>query len=174
MMMSKCVPAIAALTLLTACEARFGNDAGEVSVNATAAGRAEEGRLTVEAPGFNMQINIPEGIRTRAEMDDENGLIYPGSTFGGIHVQGGLEGPAGERDGEVELRFSTGDAADRVVAWYRDPARGEDIRIASAERQGNAFVISGTGRDGERFNLNITPRAGGGSEARMVLQDRNR
>jgi hypothetical protein len=174
MTLSKSLPAIAALVLLAACEARFGNDAAEVSENATAAGRAEEGRLTVEAPGFNMQIDIPEGIRASAEMDGDDGLIYPGSTFGGIHVQGRPERAGGESDGEVELRFATGDAVDRVVAWYRDPARGEDVRIASAERRGNAFVLSGTSRDGKRFDLSITPRAAGGTEARMVLQDRNR
>lgn len=174
MSMSRMLSAVAAMAMLAACEARIGEDAGNVSENATAAGRAEEGRLTIEAPGFNMQIDIPEGIRESARMDDENGLIYPGSTLGGLHVQGGPEGPEGERDGEVELRFSTGDAIDRVVAWYRDPARGEEIRIDTADRRGDSFVMTGRGRDGERFNLTVEPRAGGGTEARLVLSDRHR
>ena len=127
-----CFPCLAPPRCSAACEARIGNDAPPVAENASAAGRAEEGRLTVEAPGFNMSIDIPEGIRGHADMDDENGLIYPGSTFGGIHVQGGPERAGGESDGEVEIRFTTGDATDRVVAWYRDPARGEDFTIQSA------------------------------------------
>ena len=170
-MTNKVAPALAALALLAACEARFGNDAGPVDANATAEGRAEEGRLTVEAPGFNMSINIPEGIRSHANFDNDNGLIYPGATFSGMHVQGQPEG--GPRQDQVELRFTTGDAVDRVVAWYRDPARGQEVQIASAEQRGNAFVIAGRGRDGEPFTLNIAPRQGGGSEARLVLSDRH-
>ena len=45
---------LAGAALLPACEARIGNDAPPVEANASAAGKAEEGRLTVSAPGFNM------------------------------------------------------------------------------------------------------------------------
>ena len=166
------VTATAAISLLAACEARIGNDAPPVAENATAAGRAEDGRLTIEAPGFNMSVSIPEGLRSEANMDDDNELIYPGSTFGGIHVQGGTDRGGGERGGEVELRFSTADAVDRVTAWYRDPARGEEINIASAARDGASVVLTGTGRtDHDRFTLRLTPRQGGGTEARLLLID---
>ena len=172
MSVSKLIPAMAAAALLVACEARIGNDAPPVAENATAAGRAEEGRVTVEAPGFNLSINIPESIRVRAEIGEEGGLIYPGSTFAGVHVQGGPEGADGDRDGEVELRFSTGDAPGQVVAWYRDPARGGDFTVQAARQEGTGFVVSGTGRrDGERFTLRIAPRAGGGAEGRLLLSD---
>ncbi|HWT13628.1 MAG TPA: hypothetical protein VN231_12795 [Allosphingosinicella sp.] len=168
----KLVSALAAAAALTACEARFGNDAAPVAENATAAGRAEEGRLTVEAPGFNMSIDIPESISSRAQMDGENGLIYPGSTLGGLHVQGRPEGPGGQSDGEVEMRFTTADPAATVAAWYRDPARAEDLTIQAARQEGSTFVIQGTGlRDQERFTVRISPRAGGGAEARLVLSD---
>jgi hypothetical protein len=174
MRMSRFAPALAAFALLGACEARIGNDAGPVAENASAAGRAEEGRLTVEAPGFNLSINIPEGVRSRAEMDADNALFYPGSTFGGIHVQGHRDGPDGDGGGEVEFRFSTADAIDRVVAWYRDPARAGEMTIASAARDGAGFTISGTGRrESERFTLRLAPRQGGGTEARLLLVDPN-
>ena len=162
---------LAAAAFLAACEARSGNDAPPVEANASAAGRAEEGRLTVEAPGFNMSIDIPEALREDAEMDGDNRLVYPGARFSGIHVQSGREGPGGAHDGEVELRFSTGDDTGRVVAWYRDPARGEEFTVQSATREGEAQIISGTGRDNERFVLRVAPRAGGGTDARLVLSD---
>ena len=170
------VPKLAALlagaALLTACEARVGNDAPPVEANASAAGKAEEGRLTVSAPGFNMSIDIPEGLRDN-DMDSDNDLLYPGASFGGIHIQGGEErAGGGGREGEVELRFTTADAPDRVAAWYRDPARAEDFTIRSAGREGSAFVFAGTGRrDNDRFTLRVTPRPGGGSEGRLVLTD---
>lgn len=173
MKMPKFVPALAAAAaaaaLLAACEARFGNDAAEIDVNATAAGRAEEGRLTIEAPGFNMQIDIPEAIEARAEIE-RDGIVYPGSQFGGLHVQGRPGGPEGGREGEVELRFTSGDPPGRVAAWYRDPAREADLAVESAGREGGAYVVSGTDRrDGDHFTVRITPRPGGGSEARLLI-----
>ena len=169
--MRKLVPIALAATLLGACEARFGNDAGEVAANATAEGRAEEGRLTVEAPGFNLSVRIPDSVRAEAGMNDEHSLIYPGAALGGVHVQGRPDGANGG-DGEVELRFSTADAPDRVVAWYRDPARNRDFTVESARREAGGFRVEGVGsHDGERFALSVTPKAGGGTEARLVLSD---
>lgn len=168
---ARLIPAIAAIALLGACEARFGNDAAPVADNATAEGKAEQGRLTIEAPGFNLQLDIPESIMTRADMDGDNALIYPDARFGGIHVQG--DRPGSDTD-EVELRFSTGDEIGRVAAWYRDPARGSSFTIATDNAEGAGFVLSGTGRrDGERFTLRIAPRQGGGTEARLLLSDAN-
>ncbi len=165
------LPAVATIALLGACEARIGNDAPSVADNATAEGRAEQGRLTIEAPGFNLQLDIPESVMTRADMDGDSALIYPGSSFGGIHVQGNR---AGTDEDQVELRFSTGDEIGRVAAWYRDPARGSSFAIASDSAEGAGFVISGTGRrEDERFTLRIAPRAGGGTEARLLLSDAN-
>src|SRR5690349_8933042 len=105
----KLFPALAAAALLTACEARFGHHDGEsnASGNATAsaAGKAEEGQLSVSAPGFEMKVNIPESIRREAGIDDDSGLIYPNGRFSGIHVQGGRDGEGGRSEGQVELRF---------------------------------------------------------------------
>ena len=171
-MRSKYLPALGAIVLLTACDVRVGNEAGNVSENASAAGRAEDGRLTIEAPGFNMSMNIPDSVRANAEMDDDD-LFYPGSKFGGIHVQGGPERGNGGRGGEVELRFTTSDAVDRVLAWYRDPARGEKLTVGSVERKGDGYLVSGKiDSDKDDFALRITPRPGGGTEGRLLLSDR--
>lgn len=165
------VPAIAAIALLGACEARIGNDAPPIAENASAAGRAEEGRVTIEAPGFNMSINIPEGLRSEANMDDNDGLIYPGSNFSGIHVLGRDHEKAGGDRSEVELRFTSADPIDRVVAWYRDPARAQEFSVGSAAQEGNGFVINGTRReDNGPFTLRLAPR-GSGVDARLLLVD---
>lgn len=158
--------------LVAGCDARFGNDAAPVAENATAQGRAEEGRVTIEAPGFNMSIAIPEGMRDQVGADEE-GLLYPGSHFGGIHVQGSAEKAGGDRDGEVELTFSSEDPIDRVVAWYRDPARADRFTLRSVRPEGSGFAIEGAGRgDGERIALRLAPRAGGGTDGRLLLSDR--
>ncbi len=171
---SKLLPLAAAAALaLTACEARFGNDAAPG--NGSAAGKAEEGRLSISAPGFDMKISIPEGLRREAGIDDDSGVIYPNSSFSGIHVEGGRDGAAGRSEGEVELRFGSADAPDLVARWYQDPARAGDFAVATATREGAAFVIAGTtaGDDG-RFQVRLSPRQGGGTDGRVVLSDGSR
>ena len=171
-MWARYLPALAAVVLLAACDVKIGNEAGNVSENASAAGRAQGGRVTIEAPGFNMSMDIPKGALADTKIDDDR-VIYPGSQFGGVHVQGRPGRNGEEGSGQVELRFTTGDAADRVVAWYRDPARHDDIVVASAERQGDGFHLSGTAGDERKpFDLRITPQSGGGTEARLLLSDR--
>jgi hypothetical protein len=164
------LPAFAAIgaLALTACEARFGNDA-RPSGNGSAENKAEEGEVSINAPGFQMKIDIPEGIRREANIHDDSGIIYPGSIVGGIHVEGGRE--RGKSDGEVELRFTSADPPDRVAGWYRDPARAGDFTVAAAAREGEAYVFSGTTRDNGHFRVRLAPRAGGGTEGRALLSE---
>lgn len=159
--------AVAALAV-GACEARFGNDA-EPQGNGSALNKAEEGEVSINAPGFQMKINIPEGLRREANIQDDSGVIYPGSTVTGIHVEGGRE--RGKSDGEVELRFASADAPDRVAAWYQEPARARDFTIATASRQGAAHMFAGTTKDNGRFRISLAPRAGGGTEGRALLSE---
>lgn len=171
MTLAKLLPAVTAIALLGACEARIGNDAAPVDANDTAANQSEEGRLTVAAPGFNLQLDIPESIMSRAEMDGDNDIVYPGASFGGIHIQGGRD--SGGED-SVELRFSTGDDLARVHAWYRDPARAAHFTVATETREGETIVLAGTDvKDNDRFTLRLAARASGGTEARLLLHDGN-
>lgn len=159
---------------LAACEARFGNDADQANVagNAGAEGKAEEGRLSIHAPGFDMKINIPERIRREAGIDDDSGILYPNSTFSGMHVEGGRDDS--RSDGEVELAFTSADSPEVIARWYRDPARTPDFTVASAGREGAALVIAGTMTDDDgRFRVRLSQREGGGSDGRVVLSDRH-
>ena len=114
----------AALLALTACEARFGNDArSSAEGNGSAEGKAEEGRLSISTHGFDMKIDIPESLRREARIDDDSRIIYPNSRMNGIHVQGGRDGGSGN-DGEVELRFTTADRPDPGRALVSRPRPG--------------------------------------------------
>ena len=165
---SALLPLAAAALALGACEARLGNDAAPQG-NGSARNKAEEGEVSINAPGFQMKINIPEGLRREANIQDDSGVIYPGSTVTGIHVEGGRE--RGKSDGEVELRFASADAPDRVAAWYQDPARAGDFTIATANREGAAYTFAGTTKDDGRFRISLGPRAGGGTEGRALLSE---
>ena len=164
-----CAP-FAAL-LVAGCDMRLGNDAPPVAENASAAGRAEDGRLTIEAPGFNLAVTVPEGLDSRTDSGGDSGLVYPGARVVGIHVQGGGDRGDGGR-GEVELRLTSADAPDRIVAWYRDPGRADRFTLSSTTTDGDSTVLAGTGRrDNERFTLRVGPRSGGGSDMRLLIAD---
>lgn len=168
--------AAATALALTACQARFGNDADPIneSGNVSAEGKAKEGEVSIRAPGFDLKVNIPEGLRERAGIDDHDGIIYPNSTFGGIHVEGGRRNAEGHSPGAVEIAFSSGDAPDVIARWYQDPARAAQFTVATANREGADFVIAGTSKDdGGRFQVRLSPRQAGGTEARINLTDRD-
>jgi hypothetical protein len=162
-------PAAVAALALGACQARFGNDAGPTG-NGSAENKAQEGQVSISAPGFDMKIDIPSGLTRRGRMNDDSGLIYPDSGMSGIHVQGGPK--EGESDGEVELRFTSADAPDLVARWYQDPARAAQFTIATANREGPAYVFAGATRErGGQFRVRLSPREGGGTEGRLLLID---
>jgi hypothetical protein len=165
------VPAATAALVLAACEARTGNEIASAG-NGSAENKAEEGQVSINAAGVQMKINIPEGLRHETSFHDDHGLIYPGSSMSGVHVEGTHTGERGKAEGEVELRFASTDGPDAVAQWYRDPARAHDFTIASAGRDGAAYVFAGTRTEGGgRFRIRLAPRQGGGTDGRVLLSD---
>jgi hypothetical protein len=124
----------------------------------------------MKGPGFDLKINIPEGMKNDADGDNE--LLYPGATMSGMHIEAGQgSGKAGSASG-VELRFTSPDPVEKIAGWYRDPARKGTFSVASARKEGDAVLIAGTQKgDGDPFSLRLAP-AGGGTEGRLTLSDR--
>jgi hypothetical protein len=158
---------------LAACDVRIGDRNGNAEGNATldvsAPDNGSDGQFTLSTPGFNLSMDLPSSVGTRIRARDSD-FIYPGARIGGVHVAAGDDR---EDAAHVRIDFSSGDNPDRLVAWYRDPARGSDVRIASTASDGDATVLSGTHED-DRFELRIAPRPGGGSLVRLVLTDADR
>lgn len=157
------IPLLAALASTAACEAQIGKNeqAGEVG----AEGKSREGRVSIKAPGVDIKVDIPEGIRANANVSSDGDLLYPGARMSGLHIEGD------EGDGAVELRFTTPDAPDRVAAWYRDPARA-DFTVDTENREGAGFVFNGREKeDGTPFKLQLTPR-NEGTEGMLSILDR--
>lgn len=165
---------ICALALLSACEARTGKEADKGKrepVAAAAEGKAEEGQFSIDAPGFDMKIDIPAGVTSHGDSDSD--MLYPGATLSGMHIEGSKKGAGGKGSAGIELRFTTADPPGKVAAWYRDPARASGFTIASVRREGAALVIAGAEKeDGDPFTLRLSPR-GGGTEGRLTLTDRS-
>lgn len=168
--------ALSAIALLAACEARIGREdeaaaeANGATAAASAEGQAEPGQFSIDAPGFELKFNIPEGITENTEVDSDSDLLYPGARVTGLHIQA-AEGSG--RD-SVELRFASNEAPPAIADWYREPARKETLTVASVARQGGEIVVQGTEADGgEPFTVRLGPGEGGGTDGRLVLSDRD-
>lgn len=175
--MIRLICAISALALLTACEAKVGKDDGEAA-KADPAGevsadvKAGDGQFSIDAPGFAMKFDIPKGLAEHATIDSNDGVVYPGASISGLHIQANRRGEGAGQD-KVDLRFTSKDRLDTVVAWYRDPARAADIAIGSFAVEGDGFVITGTRKDdGDSFTIRLTPASGGGTHGQVMLSDK--
>jgi len=161
----------AALALLGGCEMKVGTDdkaEGNAQQAVSADGKSEDGSISIDAPGFDMKLNIPDALRAQVGADGD--VLYPGSKLAGLHVQANDGG-----EDSVELRFTTADAPAKVAAWYRNPDQAKELTVASTQQQGQGYRITGTSKgDSDPFTLTLTPAAGGGTEGRVVLQDRDR
>jgi hypothetical protein len=161
---------LGAAVLTAACEARIGNGHGETDSNglASAEGKAEEGQIAFSMPGFDVKMNVP---LDRAETEDEGKILYPGSKVTGLYIAANPDAGSGS-DGEVELRFATPDAPDKVAAWYRDPARAENFSLSADGKEGGAFVFTGTEKGEQQgFRLRLEAK-GAGTDGRLIVRDK--
>ncbi|MBV8685078.1 MAG: hypothetical protein JOZ90_14075 [Alphaproteobacteria bacterium] len=135
--------------------------------NVSAEGRAQEGKISIKAPGVDIAISLPKEMTGEARAGRDSRVLYPGSALPGMAVSAGEnDGKGGETD--VEMRFRTADPPEKVVAWYRDPARREGFRLTAARRDGASVVFEGIQkRDGHPFKVTVSPARGGGTEGRL-------
>jgi hypothetical protein len=172
---SLCI-ALAAAASLCACDARIGRDQPDnatANEQVSAEGKAEEGKVSIKAPGFDLKFTLPKGMAGEARAERDSKLLYPGSVLRGMAIVAGRgDGKGG--DSEVEIGFSTPQPIDAVAAWYRDPARAEGFRLKKAAKEGDAWTMSGVQkRDGHGFKLRLGPRPGGGTDGRLTVRHRD-
>jgi hypothetical protein len=172
----KMVAAAGLALALAACEGRSADTEepqGDAAAKVSAEGKAEDGKVTIKAPGFDLAIRIPDAVSRRAVTDRGTRIVPPGSRFGGIHIEGGRSaGPDGGH-GEVEMRFSADTDPAATANWYRDAARTDDFTVSGARREGDGYVVEGqTREDSGTFTARVTPGAAGGSDIRLLLRDR--
>jgi hypothetical protein len=171
MMKSRKMAALLAVAaLICGCEAKIGTGDGNVVANgqSSAEGKAEEGSIALDAPGFNLKLKVP---LDQAHTENDGKILYPGVTLTGLFVDAHPDTKAGS-DGEVELLFSSPDSPDKVAAWYRDPGRAPNFSLSSDSKEGAAFLFTGTRRDDDgSFKLKLEPK-GSGTDGRLAIRDK--
>lgn len=149
------------------------NQIAEARAASAGKGKAEEGRVSIEAPGVDIAISVPDAVRGRARAGTNSNVLPPDAQLSGLHIQGD-GGAGGAGHDSVEMRFVSAQAPAEVAAWYRDPARHEHLEIDSAAREGEEIVLTGTNKEsGGAIVARLRARAGGGTDGRLVLMDRD-
>jgi hypothetical protein len=168
--------AFAAAALLCACDSKAPPEepVNEAEGNrASAEGKAEEGKISLKMPGLDMTLSLPKGVADEARAERDSKLLYPGATLRGMAIAAGPDSDKSS-DSEVEIRFSTPDAVDKVAAWYRDPARSDGFQLERAAKEGDAWLVTGVQkRDEHRFRLRLSPRSGQGTNGRLTVRHRD-
>lgn len=158
---------IAAL-LLAGCEMKVGRDGEEKTGETAAPSAARDGEISIDTPGFDMKLDIPDAVRS--QISGDNDVIYPGSKIDGLNVTA-REG-AGQGKSQVQIRFSSADSPIKVAEWYRDPARAAELTGVSVQQDGAGFQISGAAKSGgDPFDLRLSAAPGGGTQAQLTLRD---
>jgi hypothetical protein len=139
---------------------------------AGAEGKAEEGRLSIKAPGIDIAIAVPDAVRDRARANVESEFLPPGSRVSGIHVQGDGGNHAAGRD-SVEIRFAAPRPPAEAAGWYNDPARRAKFTIRRTQALQQETVLTGTSAEGAPITVHLAARPDGTTDGRLVLVDRD-
>ena len=162
--------AAGAVASLAGCGDRKDPSAAQANGHLSAEGKAEEGKISVKGPGVDLTFEVPKGLRHAPKADRNNKIFYPESTIGGAALVGGAGDGKKQGDSEAEFRFSTPDPIDKVLAWYRDSARGPDLRVTALAKEGDGVLVSGSqGGKANTFKLHLSKREGGGTDGRLTV-----
>jgi hypothetical protein len=128
------------------------------------------GSLSVKAPGVGLNVDLPAMVK--AEISGGGDLMFPGATMSGVNVAAFSTDAAAGNGPAVELRYETPAAVREVLAWYQDPSRALALTgINVAPLAGGGYRVSGSSADGGGpVAVELSPRAGGGTQARISLQ----
>lgn len=170
-MRSTTVSVLAALTaLLCGCGPHEDEDENITNQPISAEGKAEEGKISIKAPGVDMTISVPKEVTGNARASRDSKILYPGASLAGMAIAAGESGRNGGGDTDVEMRFRTADSPDKVAAWYRDPARADGFHLDRATRDGDSWVIAGSQiRDGHPFKVRLGPGPNHGTVGRLTV-----
>ena len=166
---SKASLLLAATILLCACGTREDEDENvQANQPVSAEGKAEEGKISIKAPGVDLAISVPKELTGDAKASKDSKILYPGAGLAGMAIAAGNGKQEGDTD--VEMRFMTADPLDKVVAWYRDPARADGFRLNQAVRDGDGIVITGIqNRDHHPFKVRLTRGRSGSTVGRLTV-----
>lgn len=138
--------ALAALPLLlSACSERSADgedDSGSITIGT----EDEDGKFSIEADGFSMDVDIPSITIDSEDFDLNNVTLYPGTKVTGMKIED-VDGEGGK----VILDFVAPVSTDVLLRWFESKMAEEDFTVSK-----EGTTLSGATDDGDLFMLSLS------------------
>lgn len=152
---------LAPALLLAACGSNDGKaDGTQISINGGAggnsfsAGMGKDGRVAIDVPGFEANIDLPK-IRLDAGDFDINGVSLPaGSKISSMNIAGN------DTDGALRVAFTSPVTTAAVREWFQGKLAAKGFTLVA-----NGDDLTGTTDDGKAFSLATKAAGDGRSES---------
>jgi len=170
------------LALLAACQARTGPQrdgadkdaaAGKPAITASIgdganAATGKDG-VSIDTPVFSARVKLPLIDLDSGHVDLDGMKLYPGSRVTGVD----MDSAGDSHKGRVEIAFTSPDAPDRLLAYYRQAARDDGFAVsAPGTGPGGETVLDGARDAGAKgFHLVIGPDGAGTKGSILLIGD---
>ena len=151
------VIASASLGLVGCDDSTSGNSAAaEDTIVSIERSGNEGGDLSVNLPGFDANVRLPDALMTSGKFDIDGVTLFPGSKISNVKI--------GSGETPLTMTFDAPAEPAKVVAWFQERFTAKSVKVAAT---GN--VLSGTTNDGETFSIALMPAAGGRSTGSIEI-----
>lgn len=165
-------PALLLIVALPLAACGGGSNSTTITVDASsdADGNAivtadKDGRVAINAQGFQGSITLPKIAVTAENLDLDGVNLYPGSQVRDLHIEA-RNGQASDDKGEVRLAFESPAPLAKVQAWFR-----EDLAKNGARVQAKGDGFQGTTRQGDPFTVELAAKGGDAATGKMALRN---
>ena len=122
--------------------------------NSFSANMGKDGKVSIDAPGFKMDVNLPK-IQLDAGDFDINGVELPaGSKITSMNIAGN-----DEKDGALKVNFTSPVGTAAVREWFQGKLAAEGFKLTASGDN-----LTGTTDEGKAFSL-TTKANGAASES---------
>lgn len=156
---------LAPALLLAACGSNGDtSDGTQISINGGAggngfsAGMGKDGKVSIDAPGFKMNVDLPK-VQLDASDFKMNGVSLPeGSKITSMNIAGD-----GDRDGGLRVAFTSPVGTAQVREWFQGRLAAEGFKLTASGDD-----LTGTTDEGKAFRL-TTKGSGASSESVLTV-----
>lgn len=120
------------------------------------------GEVAIDVPGFKANIAMPK-VKLDADNFDIDGVkLYPGSKVTSMKID---KPSKGNDNANVRISFDAPASPDVVKTWFLEKLGDDDKFTVTATATG----ITGTGKDGDPFSLELQPAEAGHSNGTIIV-----
>lgn len=168
-MNKKIIAAIAVLPLVLSACSKSEDDGSSISIDLSdesteesekikIGGEGEDGKFSIKADGFSLDVDLPEITMDSDDFDLNNVALYPGSKITNFNI----EDQKGE-GGKVTVSFVAPTGIDSLSEWFQTKMTEEEFEVAK-----DGSNLSGTTDEGDPFSLELTEASA--EETKGILQ----